>query len=143
MAGIAVQCGVRSDQRESVQVRVDLLELNIPPLHVVALLAVGPHLAFVDVRMAVRAQLSDVSKHRLDVALGAAHTLVHAAQGILRGVVIKLGHGTDGLPSAQRVAVLTGNAQASVRAARVRGRLCLPARRFPANENCDRDYGGN
>jgi hypothetical protein len=59
------------------------------------------------------------------MALRAADALVHPAQGISRGVVIKFGNGPEGLPSAQRVAVLAGNTKTTVWAARVRGRLYL------------------
>lgn len=135
MTGIAIQRSVRADQREAVEVLVDLLDRNVPPLYGVALFAVRPHLALVDVGVAVRAARSHIREHRLGVALGAAHTLVHAAQGILGGVVIELRDGTNGFPTAERVAVLAGDAQAPVGASCVRGRLRLSTCQFPAREN--------
>jgi len=143
VAGIAIQRGVRADQREAVQVLVDLLHRDVPSLDVVALLAVGAHLALVNVRVAIGALLADVGEHHLDMALRAVHTLVHAAQRIFRGVVIELRNGADRLPSAQRVAVLTRNTKAAMGAPRVRGRLRLPARQLPARENRQREYKRN
>lgn len=118
---------------------IDLLDRNVPALDCVTLLAVSAHLPFVDVSVAIRAVGTHIREDRLGVALGAAHSLVHAAQRILRRVVIEFRDGSNRLPSAERVAVLTGNTQTSVRATRVCGRLRLPACRLPARESrqCD------
>ena len=79
MTGIAVDGGVRADQREPIQVLVDLLHGNIPAPDRVALLAIGAHLALVDVGVAVGALRTHIRKNGLDVALRTRHTLVHAA----------------------------------------------------------------
>ena len=79
MTGIAVHRRVRADQRESIQVLVDLLHRNTPAPHRVALLAIGAHLAFVDVGVTVGALRTHIRKNELDVALRTRHTLVHAA----------------------------------------------------------------
>ena len=97
---IAVHRGVRADQWKTIDVLVDLLNRNIPALYGVALLAVGAHLPLVNVRVAVRALGAHVREDQLGVALRTAQALMHAAQGILRGVVIKLGNGPERLPSA-------------------------------------------
>jgi len=55
MAGVAVHGGVRADQREPVQVLVNLLHRNMPTLDGMTLFAVGAHLALVDVSVAVGA----------------------------------------------------------------------------------------
>ena len=129
VAGIAVDSSVGTNQREAIQVLIDLLNRNVPSLHGVALFAVGPHLALVNIGVAVGALRSDIREDRLDVTLRTSHAFVHAAQRILGGVVIEFGDGADRLPAAKRVAVLAGNAQASVRTSRVGRRLRLPARR--------------
>jgi hypothetical protein len=84
----------------------------------VALRAIRTHLPAVNVRVAVRAILSDVGEDRLYVALDALHFFVHAAQRIVRFVVIKLRHSTDRTPARRRVAILAGNRQRSVRTPR-------------------------
>jgi len=60
------------------------------------------------------------------MALRAADALVHPAQGISRGVVIKFGNRSYRLPAAQRVAVLTGNTKTTVRTTGIRRRIRLP-----------------
>jgi len=97
---IAVHRGVRADQWKTIDVLVDLLNRNIPALYGVALLAVSAHLPLVNVRVAVRALGAHVREDQLGVALRTAQALMHAAQGILRGVVIKFGNGPERLPSA-------------------------------------------
>ena len=138
VARIAVQRGVCADQREAVEVLVDLLDRDVPALHVVTLFAIRAHLAFMNVGVAVGAELTYIGEYGLDVALGAFHALVHAAQRIFRCVVIKLGDSADGLPTTQGVAVLTRDAKASVRAAGVGRRLRLSTCVAP-RENRQRD----
>jgi len=139
MTGIAIHRRVRADQREAIEVLVDLLHGNMPAPHRVALFAIGAHLALMNVRVAVGALRPDISKDHLGVALGAGHSLMQAAQRVLGGVVIEFRDRPDRLPAAQRVAVLAWNAQASVRTSRVGRRLRLPARRLTAGEHrkCD------
>ena len=132
MARITIQRGMRANQRETIHVLIDLLNGDVPALHRVALLTVRAHLPLVNVGVTGRALRSHVRKNQLGMALRAAHALVHAAQGILRGVVIKFGNGPDRLPSIECVAVLAGNAETSVWAARVRGGLYLSTCQFPA-----------
>lgn len=137
---IAVKRGVRTNQREAVQVLIDLLHRNIPSSDVVALLAIGTHLALVNVGVAVGALLADVGEDRLGVALNTAHAFVHAAQRILGGVVIEFRNCADRLPSAERVTVLARNVETSVRAARSRGRLRLSDRQRRGRQNHERNH---
>ena len=140
MALVTIECCVRADQREAVQVLIDLLDRNIPALDRVALFAVGAHLPLVDVSMAIRTLRSHVAEHRLGVALRAAHAFVHAAQRIPRCVVIEFRNSPDGLPSTQSVTVLARNTKAAVRASRRRGRLRLAACHSSRQDRqCDRE----
>ena len=123
MAGIAIQGRMRTDQREAVDVLIDLLNRDIPTLHRVALLAICPHLPLVNVGVAIRALCSHIGKDQLGVALRATDALVHAAQGIPCSVVIEFRNRSNGLPAAQGMAVLTGNAKTTVRTTRVRRRI--------------------
>lgn len=132
VALVAIECRVRADQWEAVQVLIDLLDRNIPSLDGMALLAVCPHLPLVDVGVAVGALRTHIAEDRLGMALRAAHAFMHAAQRILRGVVIEFRNSADRLPAATGVTVLTRNAEASVRTSRCRGRLRLPTGQFAA-----------
>jgi hypothetical protein len=67
--------------------------------------------------VAVCAILADVAEDRLDVTLGAGNFLVHAAQWILRFVVVKFGDDSDGTPARGGVAVFARNVQRPVRIA--------------------------
>lgn len=95
----------------------DGLSLYVPAQHRVALLAICPELAAVKVGVAVRALRSHVAEYRLGVAVDAIHFGVHSPQRIACLFVIEFRHRTDGLPTGQRVAVLTRNCQRPVRAA--------------------------
>jgi hypothetical protein len=140
MTGIAVYGGVGADQREPVEVLINLLHRNMPAPNRVALLAVRAHLALVDVGVAVGALRPDIRKDHLRVALRAGHAFVQAAQRVLRGVVIEFRNGADRFPAAQRVTVLARDAQTPVWTPRVGRRLRLPTRRLPAGEHRKRDY---
>jgi len=109
---------VRAKQREAILVILHLLYGNVPALDRVALLAIRTHLPAVNIRVAVGAILSHVGEDRFYVALNARHFFVHAAQRIVRLVVIKLRHRADGTPARRRVTVLAGNRQRPVRAPR-------------------------
>ena len=100
MTGIAIHRRVCADQREAIEVLVDLLHGNMPAPHRVALLAIGAHLALVDVRVAVCALRTHIRKDHLGVALRAGNSLMQAAQRVLGGVVIEFGDRADRLPAA-------------------------------------------
>jgi len=140
VALIAIQGGMRANEREAIQVLIDLLDRNVPSLDGVALLAIGAHLALVNVGVAIGALLADVREDRLGVALNAAHAFVHATQGILGCVVIEFGNRADRLPSADRVTVLARNAEASVGTTRSRGRLRLSNRQRRGRENRESNH---
>jgi len=141
VALVAIDSRVCADQGEAVQVLVNLLDRNIPSLDGMALLAVCPHLPLVDVGVTVGALRTHIAEDRLGMTLRATHAFVHAAQRIFRGVVIEFRNSADRLPAANGVAVLTRNAEASVRTSRSRGRLRLPAGQFAAaRKNRQSDY---
>jgi hypothetical protein len=53
MTRVAIDRGVRAYQREAIHVLVDLLDRNVPAFHRMALFAVGSHLGFVNVCVAL------------------------------------------------------------------------------------------
>jgi len=100
MTGIAVYGGMSADQREPVEVLINLLHRNMPAPNRVALLAVRAHLALVDVGVAILAALADVGEDRFHVTLRAGYGLVHSAQGIAGLVVIEFRNSPDWAPGA-------------------------------------------
>ena len=115
---VAGDGGVRSNQREAPVVLLDLCRLNLPATHRVALLAVRTQLPAVNIGVALRAQMTHVGEDRLGVARGAGHALVQAAQWKACRIVIKFWDGADWLPAIERMTVLTGDVQRTVRTAR-------------------------
>ncbi len=143
MAGIAVQRRVRPHQGEAVVVILDCLYGDVPSVDAVALLAAGAHLTAVDIGVTLGALRTDIRKNRLDMALGTHHALVHAAQGKLGLIVIKLGNAANRLPPERGVAVGARQVQRSVWATGLRVHLCLPldgcARRSEYEQQIDQD----
>ena len=113
VARFALHRRVRTEQREAIQVILNLLNSNVPSLNRMALFTILPQLMPVNVfvRMAVHAILADVGEHRLYVALYTLNFLVHAPQRISGLVVIELGYRANGTPGCSSVAVLARNVQ--------------------------------
>jgi hypothetical protein len=133
MTAVALQQRVRSHQRKSIEVLLDVLHRNSPASHVVAVFAVRSELPAVNIGVAIRAFRAGVAEYQVSVALAARDSFVHAAQRKLGVIVIKFGNVANRLPRGKGMAVLTGEIQVSVRAARggVSGALrwrgvCLP-----------------
>lgn len=118
VAIVALQCGVRANEGEPVLMILDLADPYPPPLHRMALLARRTELPPVNVSVAVGAFHAHIRKNQIAMALPARNLLVHAAQRILRLVVIKFRDVADRLPTRKRVAVLTRDGEISVRTAR-------------------------
>jgi hypothetical protein len=107
--------GVRTEEWKSVEVILNRLHRYIPAQWSVAFGAIGAILAAMNVRVAIRAVLADVSKDWLEVALSAVHLFVHPAEGIPCAVMIELGNTADRRPTRARVAVLAGDIKRAVR----------------------------
>ena len=80
VAGVAVDGCMRPSEREAVVMLLNLLDRNLPASNGVALLAAGPQLAPVNIRVAILAALADIGEDGLNVALSARHRGVHTAQ---------------------------------------------------------------
>ncbi len=119
VAGLALDGGMSADQGETVLVLLDGGKIDLPTFDGVALLAIGAQFSSVDVGVAIGAILSYIGKDPLQVALRASDLLVHAAQGVARFVVVKLGDSADGAPAGVGVAILTRDSQGPVRTAGV------------------------
>lgn len=115
VALIARHRRVGAEQRKPVVVILDGRNLHIPTLHGVALLAVRPELATVQVRMTFRALGGRLRKNQADVTVLARDRLVQAAQRKtgLR-VVIEFHLLADRLPGSRGVTVLARHLQRPV-----------------------------
>ncbi len=113
----ALHGGVSAEQREAVVMLLHRLTRDVPALDGVTGLAVGAHLAAVNIRMTVRAFRSHVGEHKLDVTRTAVHLLMHAAQRKTRAVVIKFGNIADGLPTGVCMAIFARHLERAVRVA--------------------------
>lgn len=141
VAILALHCGVRTEQRETILVLLDLVDGNLPAINRVALRAIGAELPQVNVRMAVRAIFSHVGEHRLRVAFQTANFLVLSTQRISGFVVIEFQHRAYGTPGRRGVTVFARNRQRPVRTADI-GFLsgkCRDEQKQPRNEQCPRD----
>lgn len=85
--------------------------------------------------MAVGAILAHIGKHRLDVAARAGHFFVHAAQRILRCVVIEFGDRADRRPARRRMAVLARYIKVAVRTL-LRLALCCHGGQSRSEQTC-------
>ena len=140
MAFGAIHRSVRTKQWEAVLVILHLLRGDIPALNRMALCAVRSKLATMNVGVAIRTILAHVGENWLDVAEGAGHLFVHAAEGIFRFVVIEFRNGADGPPTRSSVTVFAGNAERAMRVARS---LILASRLILASGGCTSTGGSS
>ena len=89
----------------------DRLNRDIPSFDGMAGVAIRPELAAVNVCVAIGAFLADVGENQLHVALRALHLFVHATQGVMRFVVVKLRNAANRLPTQGCMAVLARHVQ--------------------------------
>lgn len=118
---ITIRHGVCADQRETVLVLIDGMNRNLPAIDVMAEGALRSILATVNIRMTVLAIGRYVGKNRIDVALLAAHIAMHSKKRKAGLAVIELGLAANGAPRRDRVALLAGDHQRTMRALRLRG----------------------
>ena len=114
VAGIALDGGVRTEERETILMILDGLGGDVPTLHCVALSAVGAHLAAVNVCMTIGTIFADIGEDRFDMALDAVYFFVHPPQWIFRFIVIEFGYGADRTPRRGGMAIFAGDGQRSV-----------------------------
>ena len=141
MAFITLHRGVCPEQRKAILVIADLLDGYLPAQHCVALRAIRTKFPQVDVSVAVGAILADVSEHRFGVTLDTSHFFMHAAQRVLRGVVVKLRNRANRAPRLRGMTIFTGNRQCTVRALAI-AFLCRKDRdqqKQPSNEQGPND----
>lgn len=140
VAGGTIQGCVGSHQGKAVLVLVDLLGGNLPALYAVALLAAGAELALVNIGMAIGALVTYVCEYGFDVALGTGDSLMQPTQRVPGLIVVKFGRVSDGLPSAEGVAILTGDTEGAVRTSGIGVGLRLPSRRHGEHEKQEPDH---
>jgi len=115
VAILALHRGVSAEKRETILVILNLLNGIVPTKNGVTLRAIRAHFALVNIGVAILTILPHIREYRFYVALRALHFLVHAAQRIVRFVVIEFGDRANGAPARSGVAVLARNRERSVR----------------------------
>ena len=125
MAVVAWQRGMSADQREPVFVIPYGLDRDLPPLHVVAALAICPHLPVMNVGVTIPAPGAGVGKNRFRVTLRARHVLVHPQKRKAGFSVVKFRNSAYRFPSENGVAILAGNVQVAMGTARRDGAASL------------------
>jgi len=106
---------MRAKKRKTILVIINLLYRNLPALHGVTLRTIRPHLALVNIGVAILASLSHVGEYRLGMALRAGHLFMHAAKRILSLIVVEFGNRADWPPACGRVAILARYGKGTVR----------------------------
>ena len=124
VACVAIDRRMGPSQRKPVVVLLNLLDRDLPSSNGVALLAVGAELPFVNIRVAILTTLPNVAEDCLDMTLSTGHRSVHAPQGILRLIVVKLGYSANWFPRVGRMAVLAWNIETPMRTVRATRSLC-------------------
>ena len=120
VAIVALHRGVRTEQRKTVLVLLDLVDRNLPPENRVALRAIGAEFPQVNIRVAVCAIFPDVGEDRLRVAFQTSNLLVLATERISGFVVIEFQHRAYRTPGRRGVTVFARNRQRSVRTTNIR-----------------------
>jgi len=112
---VAIHHCVRSDQRKTVLVLVDVVHRNGPAIGGVAQIALRAVFTPVDVSMTVLTLLTGVRENWVNMTLLACNLRMHASQRKRRLAVIELRLRTQWKPSLACVAVFTRDLDRSVR----------------------------
>jgi hypothetical protein len=118
VAGVTIHNRMRTDQRETVLMLIDVVNRNLPAIDAMAEIALGAVFSAMQVGVTILALPADIGEHGIDMAFLAEHLGMHAAQGICRLVVIELRILTDGHPCRWRMAILARRFQRAVRVRR-------------------------
>jgi hypothetical protein len=76
VTGLTVQCGMSSQQRKTIAMLLDRLEVDLPTLYGMTLLAIGTKLPAMEIRVAVGASRSGIAENETGVTLNARDVLV-------------------------------------------------------------------
>jgi hypothetical protein len=124
VARITIHDGVRTDQRKSILVLVDVVDRDLPAVRVMAEFALCPVFAPMQIRMAVLTFMRHVGEHEIGVTVDALYFCVTAAKRKPGLRVLELQLFAQWFPAARGMAVLARNFELlSVRAAI--GRVCI------------------
>ena len=115
VACITIHNRVRTDQRETILVLVDVVHRHSPAVHVVTQVALGTVSASMNVGMAVLTLLAGVGENRVDVTLLTGNFRMEATQRKSCFAMIKLRPRSQREPAFAGMAVLTGDLQRPMR----------------------------
>jgi hypothetical protein len=129
VARIAINNGVRPDERESVLVHIDVVNRNLPPISVVAQLAFSTVFPPMKIRVAVLALVRYAFEVQIAVAVAARDFRMPSAQREIGLTMTEFGLPSNRLPANCRVAVLARNVEFPVRATASHGGVGALGRR--------------
>ena len=107
VARITIHNRMRTDQRETILMLVDVVHRHCPAVRVVTQVALGTVTAPMDVSVAILALLASIRENRIDVALLTRNLCVQTPQRKCRLAMIKFGLRTQRQPSFAGMAVFT------------------------------------
>jgi hypothetical protein len=100
---------MRADEWETILVRVDGLERNLPSTYAVADIALSSVFSAMEIGVTILAIAAYVREDRIEVTLLANNRCVQTSQWICSFVVIKLRLAADRLPGRGRMTLFTRN----------------------------------
>lgn len=109
MAVIALQQGMGAYQRKTILMIANLRERCLPTSHRMAAFAICTELPAMNIRMAIRAALTNVFEYEAKMALRARNICMHAPKRVSGLIVIKLRIRPNRFPTCVRVALLAGD----------------------------------
>jgi hypothetical protein len=115
VACITIHNRMRTDQRETVLMLVDVVDRHSPAVGVVTQVALGTVFASMNVGVAILALLAGIRENRIDVALLTGNFGMEATQRKCCFAMIKLRPRTQRKPAFAGMAVLTRNLQRPMR----------------------------
>ena len=116
VAGIAIDRGMRADQRKSVLVLTDVVNGNLPAGVAVAQIALRAIFPPMNVSVAVLALLAHIGEDQVGVAIRATYLHVHAAQRKSRLFMLEFWNRPDRRPALLGMTILARNFQGAMRA---------------------------
>ena len=111
VASITSKRRVCPDERKAILMVLEGSQRGLPSPHSMALFALDPQLALMDIRMTIGTIGPDVGEHQIDVALRAGNALVEPTQRVGRFIVVELRNVPKRFPSRERMAIVTSQLQ--------------------------------
>jgi hypothetical protein len=114
MAAFTLNCGVRPEQREPIQVSIHIPSDLAPSTHRMTLFAVASQLPAMNIGMTIGALVSYVGKNQISMTLPTGQAGMHSLEGETRIPMIEFRRRLYGFPACRGVALLARNFKSSM-----------------------------